>query len=1113
MSGKERARDERLDARDQGAMSGKERARDERLDARDQGAMSGEERATPGRVILRDEAHLSDVLGIPFSDQQLAAVTAPLDRPAAIIAGAGSGKTAVMAARVVWLVGRGIVEPGDVLGLTFTNKAAAELAVRIRAALGLLADDAGIRGFLDELGEPTVSTYHAYAGALLSEHGLRMGFEPDLRIASDASRFQRAAQALQSHRGAIANLTTHLPTTVNDLIHLDGQLNDHLVPIESLLSSDAGFARELDVENASRKRPLKAITRARDTTDKRAELAAVIAEYREVKSRDAVMDFSDQMARGAILATESPEVSRDQRSRFAVVLLDEYQDTSVAQRMMLQGLFSGATPQAGRGHPVTAVGDPCQAIYGWRGASADNLVGFLDHFPAEDGERGSVLNLTVNRRCSTTVLDVANSLAAPLYAETDTVRPLEPRDDAPEGGIVAACLDTVVDEIDWVVRQVQAAKERDAPRWSDIAILVRTREEIGALTVALQSAEIPVEVVGMDGLLEQPEVADVLAVLDVVDSQTANASLLRLLTGARWRIGPRDLALLGTRARQLVAGAPPVGDDDLQTALDRATEGVDPADVLSLADALDDPGDLAYSPEARERFADISRLLRQLRAHAAEPLVDVVRRTITALDLDIELAVQPGARGQQSRDNIAMLIEAIADFAGNEPSASLTGALAYLRAEAEYNGGLDVAAPSDSDSVKLLTAHKAKGLEWHTVLVPFLSDKVFPQGKSRDAWPFTARELPAELRGDAASQPVVEEWSTKGVDEYNRQRREQALVEERRLGYVAFTRAKHSLVVSGHWWGRTQLEPRGPSAYLEHVRTWLKSRGAEPARWAPDPRVGEEEVRNPLIAARSSIAWPAAMPADVVQRRRQVADDVREAMRTPQLPIPVESADPDARRQLADLRALDADIDVLLEEARLRRRDVIEVPLPSSLSVTAAQRLTDDPEGLARDLARPMPRKPSAAARFGTRFHAWVESRLGQQALLDPMDLPGRADAEIDDAEELVELIEQFDDGPYATRVPYAVEAPFSLRIGAQLLRGRIDAVYRDGDRYEVVDWKTSRAATADPLQVELYRVAWAEMHGVPETDVSATFYYVRLGKVVTLEEPRGRVELERLFG
>src|SRR5690606_7786653 len=102
---------------------------------------------------------------------------------------------------------------------------------------------------------------------------------------------------------------------------------------------------------------------------------------------------------------------------------------------------------------------------------------------------------------------------------------------------------------------------------------------------------------------------------------------------------------------------------------------------------------------------------------------------------------------------------------------------------------------------------------------------------------------------------------------------------------------------------------------------------------------------------------------------------------------------------------------------------------------------------------------------------AWVESRLGQQSLLDPLELPGRADSEIDDAEELVELIEQFDDGPYATRIPYAVEAPFTLRIAGQLLRGRIDAVYRDGGHYEVVDWKTSRTMNADPLQLELYRL------------------------------------------
>jgi DNA helicase-2/ATP-dependent DNA helicase PcrA len=196
--------------------------------------------------------------------------------------------------------------------------------------------------------------------------------------------------------------------------------------------------------------------------------------------------------------------------------------------------------------------------------------------------------------------------------------------------------------------------------------------------------------------------------------------------------------------------------------------------------------------------------------------------------------------------------------------------------------------------------------------------------------------------------------------------------------------------------------------------------------------------------------------------------------------------------------AWDAELERLLAEARAGRADVVDVPLPASLSATSLARLRAEPEAFLRDLARPMPRPPSPAARFGTRFHAWVEARFGQQGLLDPDDLPGRADTGIEDDADLAELIRLFEKGPFADRVPARVEAPFALVLAGQVVRGRIDAVYAEpGGRWLVVDWKTNRAQTADPLQLAIYRIAWAELVGVPVEDVDAAFHYVRSGETV----------------
>ncbi|WP_199837948.1 PD-(D/E)XK nuclease family protein, partial [Streptomyces scabiei] len=168
-------------------------------------------------------------------------------------------------------------------------------------------------------------------------------------------------------------------------------------------------------------------------------------------------------------------------------------------------------------------------------------------------------------------------------------------------------------------------------------------------------------------------------------------------------------------------------------------------------------------------------------------------------------------------------------------------------------------------------------------------------------------------------------------------------------------------------------------------------------------------------------------------------------------------------------------------------------------------------------------RPPQPAARRGTRFHAWVEARFEELRLpmLEPGELPG-SEAEIADERDLEALKEAFERTPYAHRTPYRVEEPFQLGIAGRVVRGRIDAVYRlgdgdgvsdgDGTTYEIVDWKTSRTRNADPLQLAVYRLAWAEQQGVPLESVKATFLYVRTGDVVRPENLPDRDALERLL-
>lgn len=1174
----------------------------------------------PARITRPDQ--LKELLGIPFTPEQTECITAP-PAPQVIVAGAGSGKTTVMAARVVWLVGTGQVAPEQVLGLTFTNKAAGELAERVRKALVKAGvTDPDVIDPDNPPGEPVISTYHAFAGRLLTDHGLRIGLEPTSRLLADATRYQLAARVLREAPGPYPALTRSFPDLVGDLLTLDSELSEHLVRAEDLRAHDAELLRTLEgakLSNADlRKVPEAAAARR--------ELAELVGRYRAAKRERDLLDFGDQIALSATLARTRPEVGEILRDEFRVVLLDEYQDTSVAQRVLLAGLFGGGT-----GHPVTAVGDPCQAIYGWRGASVANLDDFPEHFARSDGRPATRQSLSENRRSGGRLLDLANGLAEPLRAMHAGVEALRPAPGAERDGLVrCALLRTHAEEIAWLAESI-AHLVRTGKAPGEIAVLCRTATDFAEIQGALVARDIPVEVVGLSGLLHLPEVADLVAVCEVLQDPGANASLVRLLTGPRWRIGPRDLALLGRRARLLVSHARVGADEDPDRRLAAAVEGVDPAEVISLADALDTfletpfetPGDddgLPFSPDARVRFARLAAELRDLRRSLADPLMDVLHRVLAVTGLEVELSASPHALAARRRETLSNFLDVAASFAAGDGEASLLAFLGFLRTAAQYEKGLDNALPGGENTVKVLTAHKSKGLEWDVVAVPGLVNGTFPSSQGREKWTAQGKVLPHTLRGDADTLPDVDAWDARGIKAFQEAMKEHQHTEELRLGYVTFTRPRSLLLGSGHWWGPSQKRPRGPSDFLHALYDHCAAGHGEIEAWADEP--AEDEENPALHEGSADHAWPLPLDDAALTRRRAAAETVLAHLERvashgdahpatsghrptathdpashddPEWPPPPEDdeeTDPfayeeddlpeddstrdglpegpfpesddsdwdswtterpgdrpaghgtgrptvphqghapavDARRhpeepgaerltpeEARTLASWDRDLDALTGELLCARASVTDVPLPASLTASQLLRLASDPDAFAQELARPMPRPPQPAARRGTRFHAWVESRFEALRLpmLEPDELPG-SDAEIADERDLEALKDAFERTPYAHRTPYRVEAPFQLAIAGRVVRGRIDAVYKDGDgdgtTYEIVDWKTSRERTADPLQLAVYRLAWAERQGVPLEAVTAAFVYVRGGEVVRPGRLLDRAALERLL-
>jgi DNA helicase-2/ATP-dependent DNA helicase PcrA len=533
--------------------------------------------AAEGTGVRYGPGQLARLLGAAEpTAEQAAVIGAPLS-PMAVIAGAGSGKSETMAARLVWLVANGMVRPERVLGLTFTRKAAAELAERVRSRLDRLrraglgdqlagsgdggppgdrlagSGDGGPPG--DRLaGDPVVATYHAYAGRLVGDHALREAVEPTQRLITPAVSWQLAARVVAAYDGPVDAISWAPSTVTAAVLDLSAELAEHLRDPGDVIEVGQWLARQRDellTSSAGERggRVPAPVAKILGCQRVREQMLPLVAAYAAAKAAREVMDYGGQMALAARIASRHPEVGAAERVRYQAVLLDEYQDTSQAQLVLLRALFGG-------GHPVTAVGDPCQSIYGWRGASAGNLRRFCTDFPVRRGGAPAPTTLlSTSFRNTGRVLDAAAAVQQGLRAAAPEVpRLVAPPSRSGRGNVVCALLETVTDEAEWIADQIagmlrlEPGVAPDGGAWPDgrqtpvrasgLAVLCRKRAQFPALRAALEARSIPVEVVGLGGLLIVPEVADIVATLRVMHDPSASDALARLLTSRCSAVAP-----------------------------------------------------------------------------------------------------------------------------------------------------------------------------------------------------------------------------------------------------------------------------------------------------------------------------------------------------------------------------------------------------------------------------------------------------------------------------------------------------------------------------------------------------------------------------------------------
>ena len=722
------------------------------------------------------------------SPEQAAVLGAPVDADVLVVAGAGSGKTFTMTQRIIALTEHH-VPPERILGLTFTKKAAAELLSRVCAAMP------------DGIFKPEVSTYDAFFQSIVRQYGLLVGFDRNTQPLSEAGALQLVAEVVGRHMDLVAGRDMGVfSTLVTDVHDLSDAISGAMIgrgcvsmdqAIERVRTWDQAFVAQLDRVIGERpvpesiaplpRRPrgkkdlerrlaqwrdecgpvlqancLVNVSALRDVARDRDVLLTMVEDYARTKRRLNMAEFSDFTVAAFQLVSRFPSIGDEYRRRYSHVLLDEYQDTSTTQATLLAAIFHAGERDRSA---VSAVGDPFQSIYAWRGASPGAFRMFQHDFGMDPAQRPRTLSVT--RRNARIVLDAANNLTLPLRRaprragssllhEVD-VPALKAMPDKELGTLGVLGYQTLGQEIDGVTRFVRHARASGR----SVAVLFRSKIRMPFFRDAFEAAGLSTLVVGHSALLQRPEVRDVLALLHVAGDHTDAASLMRLLATPRYAVGARDLAALAGiaeglnveyRFRALVQAGLARADAPKRTWAsvvaehrDKVANAVFLPDLLMRADLrelLRRAGTM--SETGQDRVVRAGEALREVRRTVGRPLAQTVRAAVRALDLDIDTVVAQAiahpdaplrpALAHAPLDAVTELVDTYAQEIAEGSTASLSGFMAWVDAlkdlPEESQGVPDVQA-----DVTLMSIHQSKGLEWDAVAVVGLARSTFPSSQ------------------------------------------------------------------------------------------------------------------------------------------------------------------------------------------------------------------------------------------------------------------------------------------------------------------------------------------------------------------------------------------------
>ncbi|WP_341742138.1 ATP-dependent DNA helicase [Trueperella pyogenes] len=1079
----------------------------------------------------------------PTCEQE--AVIRSEDHAIAVIAGAGSGKTATMSQRIAWHVVNGNVRPEEVLGLTFTNKATGELAERVErqlraaAANGLIAPslqpgESEADAIHREFARPTIATYNSFASEIASSYAMLIGEDPRARLITDAERYQIMARIVSDIAAEDPRFTAladrSVSSIVSNALHLADQMTGNMVDAEELrayLAREAAALMQITDVRAKRG-TLTEHSKAEQTKTKgmlealkvRICLTFLVEEYLAYKKDNSLIEFADQVVRASRILAEVPQVGDDLRSRYKLILLDEYQDTSSSQAAFIASAFSGAWS-------VCAVGDPNQAIYSWRGASSAALSDFMDSFAVARN-----LTLSTAFRNGQRILDVANALTVGKlsYPKLD-MKTLQPRPNVQAGEVVLIhrtyredsyrdLAAHFADAFAKVRRENQGEAGQPNSPMPTAAILCRARSYMPYAIKALEEAGVPYEVVGGEVLIEKQEIRLVRSVLGLAVNPARNDLLVALLTF--FAIGTKDIAALSAFARAQAK----VTEDQLSEQVSDGAVQVAP----NLVEALDTlpaepvPG---MSDVGHERLIHIADLLARARASRHLTVPEAISTVIDLLDLRAYAKARRSG-GARVQDALASFIGLGAKFAG-EMGAGLEAFVEWVDMLEAHEGVAEGEASADaaimgqgqiepeSGVVQLLTIHAAKGLEWDLVGIPDMRAGGFDERLDEKLWQESIDALPYSFREDRNHLPdfvlsdELKKWGIvtaenkatilETIHEHRTgQFAKHHIAESRRLAYVAVTRPRNLLVLASY-----------DLASADKAANALKNLTKDAAGEA-----GEITMpRNVFITDVEHLAEPGPGNDAVLTAadlERIATDDSSEAAEEEETRVwprdidrsldtfsgAFQVAEPG---KLVEQWAREAEVIVAERHSPPAGRGLARDYLTASDVVALAQ----DSVAFLADQYRPIPHRPSRAARTGVLVHEAIAHHFDAPATLDvdAVAFPGEMPFDVGELNDQrqAELVARFEASRYSSCPPLAVEEAIDVRVGDYPIRCVIDAVLdtsalSGSPKVTVVDWKTGRRPSPDQVasrqfQLGLYRLAWSRATGTDLNDIGACFYYL----------------------